>query len=515
MPQVRKKATPDDTLVLYAELTPAEVRAMQRRQKKGELKRIATGVLTCLPEDSWPSLIARERIRVLAALYPNAVIGPRSAFLGGAPIEGVIYLTYTYAKRVTLPGLTVQLLDGPESAPGDMPMMGRPLFFPSGARVLLENLTASRGKVPKSVGRAAVEQRLIEICEARGEEQLGTLRDSARTLAPTLKLEREFAVLDALIGGILGTRDSEMSTVTGKAMVAKIPYDANRLALFENLAQQLRSITLTQPPAVAKTEQARTNFAFLESYFSNFIEGTEFEIGEAKGFVLEGKPITERPKDSHDILGVFRQALNQGWANQTLSSGLPVLTQLKERHADQMKERPEVGPGEFKATRNRAGNTEFVAPRLVRGTLTEGSQLLPTVPPGIARALFAMFLVSEVHPFSDGNGRLARLVMNAELSVVGSCRIIIPTLFREEYLDCLRVLTRESNPIPFLDAMQKIHTWTSAFDYEDIDKVIAEMKASHAFEKSLTRFKLLTPSAATKLQATSADQGQAENKTST
>src|SRR4051812_3162043 len=126
-----------------------------------------------------------------------------------------------------------------------------------------------------------------------------------------------------------------------------------------------------------------------------------------------------------------------------------------------MKERPGVGPGAFKTVANRAGNTEFVAPRLVRGTLVEGSKLLPTVPPGIARALLAMFLVSEVHPFNEGNGRLARLIMDAELSVAGSCRIIIPTLFREEYLDCLRILTREGNPTPFLDAMQKAHKWTA------------------------------------------------------
>ncbi len=108
----------------------------------------------------------------------------------------------------------------------------------------------------------------------------------------------------------------------------------------------------------------------------------------------------------------------------------------------------------------------------------------------------AMFLVSEVHPFTDGNGRLARLVMNAELSVVDSCRIIVPTLFREEYLDCLRVLTRDGNPKPFLDAMQWIHKWTASFDYEDLDKAIAEMKACNAFEKSRTLHKLSFPSKA-------------------
>ena len=158
-----------------------------------------------------------------------------------------------------------------------------------------------------------------------------------------------------------------------------------------------------------------------------------------------------------------------------------------------MKERPEIGPGEFKALANRAGNAEFVVPHLVRGTLVEGSKLLSTVPAGTARAVMAMFLVSEVHPFTDGNGRLARLVMNAELSVVNSCRIIVPTLFREEYLDCLRVLTRAGEPKPFLDAMQKIHAWTAAFDYEDLDTVIAVLESCHAFEKSRTQFKLITP----------------------
>jgi hypothetical protein len=104
-----------------------------------------------------------------------------------------------------------------------------------------------------------------------------------------------------------------------------------------------------------------------------------------------------------------------------------------------------------------------------------------------------MFLVSEVHPFTDGNGRVARLVMNAELSVVNSCRIIVPTLFREEYLDCLRVLTRDGDPRPFVEAMQKIHEWTAAFDYEDLDKVIADMTVCNAFEKSRVQHKLLTP----------------------
>ena len=489
-----KKATSlADELLLYAELSSAQIRAVQRRLKAGELYQIAPGVVSSLPEPDWPALIARERIRVLAALLPGAVYGYRTAFEGGLPVDGVVFLSYTYPRTIELPGLKVVTFKGTGPQPGDMPMQGKHLYFPSEARMLLENLLPSRGALRKSVGRDAVETRLLSICDSRGEERLAQLREAARELAHELGLDREFKVLDGLVGSILGTRPSALTTPSGKARTARLPYDPDRLALFEQLAAALRSTPLVQPAEVAHSARARAHFAFLESYFSNFIEGTEFEVAEARAFVLEGAPIEGRPKDSHDILGVFHQATFPAWRNQVLATGEPVLVQLQARHADQMAARPEINPGEFKVKSNRAGNTEFVNPRFVRGTLVEGSQVLASLPAGTARALMAMFLVSEVHPFNDGNGRLARLVMNAELSVVNACRIIIPTLYRDEYMDCLRVLTREGNPRPFIRAMQKIQAWSAAFNYDDLDAVIEQMKACNAFERSLEQFKLRMP----------------------
>lgn len=70
---------------------------------------------------------------------------------------------------------------------------------------------------------------------------------------------------------------------------------------------------------------------------------------------------------------------------------------------------------------------------------------------------------------------------------------LVPTLFREQYLDCLRVLSRDGDPAPFLKAMQHIHDWTSRFDYQDLDGVIAKMAQCNAFERSLVQFKLLMP----------------------
>lgn len=490
-----KKATPllDASLLLYAELTDAQIRAVQRRLKAGELRLVVKGFASALPESEWPGLVARNRIRVLAAFFPQTVMAARTAFDGGNPFQNTVYLSGTYRRTTQFPGLEVQVWKGAPPQPGDQPMMGRDVYFPTEERLLLENLSPSRGPEPRTVGSSQVETRLLAICASRGEGSLAALRERARALAPVLGLGPEFNILDSLVGSILNSRPSVLTTRQGMALAAGVPYDTGRLALLESLAAHLRSSPLPMPSTVTTTVEARRNFAFLESYFSNFIEGTEFDVQEARGFVLDGKPIEHRPKDSHDIIGVFDQALSPTWSTLTMAAGEPVLEQLRARHRHQMERRPEVNPGEFKLKVNRAGNTEFVLPDMVRGTLIEGSKLSTSVPAGTARAMFAMFLISEVHPFDDGNGRLARLVMNAELSAVNGCRIIVPTLFREQYLDCLRVLTREGNPVPFLKAMQHIHEWTSRFDYQDLDEVIAKMAQCHAFERSLTQFKLLTP----------------------
>ncbi len=64
---------------------------------------------------------------------------------------------------------------------------------------------------------------------------------------------------------------------------------------------------------------------------------------------------------------------------------------------------------------NKAGDTVFVLPEHVRGTLTQAFLIYQGLPPGFSRAIFLQFLVAECHPFDDGNGRLARIMMNAEL----------------------------------------------------------------------------------------------------
>lgn len=474
-------------VIFTSNLSQAESRAVLRAAEAGELFKIREGIYTPYGEAEWPAVIARNRNDLLANLFPGGVIGWRNFFLGGSPENGVIYLTYSNSRSVDLPALKVVLVSGAAAQAGDMPWKDGKLHFAGEARGYLENLATTRGVPRRSVGRDTVRQKLQTLLEQQGEGKLNNLRDQARELAPVLKLDRELVRLNELITELLSTHPAAT-----KKGVHGIPFDQARLTLFEKFAAYLRANGVPHVLSVADQGATLTHFAFLESYFSNYIEGTKFIIEEAISIGIEGKVPPARPKDAHDILGVMAAAANPLMRAAPLPAGTGSVTFTKALHATVMKDRSEVRPGHFKNVNNQAGNTIFVHKDLVHGTLVAASQIFESVPEGMARALLVMFILAEVHPFDDGNGRIARLVMNAELSRTGACRIIIPTLMREEYLDCLRALTRNGDPAPFVKFMVRMQAWTATLPYANLDELVREVKASNALEESRAQYRLLT-----------------------
>lgn len=114
-----------------------------------------------------------------------------------------------------------------------------------------------------------------------------------------------------------------------------------------------------------------------------------------------------------------------------------------------------------------------------------------SVPEGLPRAIYDAFLISEVHPFEDGNGRLSRLVMNAELSRMGLGRIIIATLYHPQHVDCARALTRHNEPAGFVKSLARMARWSSQFDYTELDALIATLRKTNALEESPAQLRLL------------------------
>jgi len=95
-----------------------------------------------------------------------------------------------------------------------------------------------------------------------------------------------------------------------------------------------------------------------------------------------------------------------------------------------------------------------------------------------------MFLVCEVHPFLDGNGRIARIMMNSELAAVDECRILIPTVYRDDYMLTLRRLTRQSDPEPYIRMLLRAQKFTASIDFSDYDMALRALKKANAFLRS-------------------------------
>ena len=160
------------------------------------------------------------------------------------------------------------------------------------------------------------------------------------------------------------------------------------------------------------------------------------------------------------------------------------LALLRQRHASLLAARPEHNPGRLKDKVNRAGQTVFVLPELVRGTLQKAFELYQGLTAAFARAAFMMFIVSEVHPFLDGNGRIARIMMNAELSAANEVRIIIPTVYREDYLGALRLLSREGETDAYVRMLERAHAFSAWLDFDSYAGALAQLEQSHAFHES-------------------------------
>jgi hypothetical protein len=343
----------------------------------------------------------------------------------------------------------------------------------------------SRGAKGKCVPRSDVEELLEKICRLHGEAELNRLRDEAREIAKALGMTAEFTTLNQLFSAILGSGDAKsLEAAASRARAARTPFDPDRIELLTKLAGALNAEVLPRIAEPPLSTDAWRHRAFFEAYFSNYIEGTEFEVEEARGIVFQQKIPEARPKDAHDIVGTFQLIEDHDESRRVAESYEGFIELLQRRHSVLMSARPEEGPGQFKERPNRAGSTHFVAPDLVRGTLHQGFELSRSLSEGFARALYFMFLVAEVHPFKDGNGRIARIFLNAELTHADLCRVFIPTVLRDDYVLALKGLSHNARTEPCLRIITKAQEFTASVGYADFDACVRELESRNAFRES-------------------------------
>ena len=471
--------------------------AVSRELKLGQLRKLASRLYTRNLIEAPEQIVQRNLWPLVAAYLPGALIADRTALENRPAADGSVFLIADHKRDIALPGVTLRPRKGPPALDNDRTFIGS-LRLASPARAYLENMRPSRARegVARTFSRREMEEWLDELLRRSGDSAMLRLRDEAREVSDVLGMADEFQRLNTLIGTLLGTRKAQMESPVGIARAAGLPYDPHRLDLFQRLFAELAG-------SAPVTRLARSTdgvaLPFFEAYFSNFIEGTEFAVDEAADIVFGGHIPKARPEDAHDVLGTWKLVSDVQEMSRVPRSFDELTAILKSRHARIMEGRPDKGPGRFKADPNRAGSTLFVAPELVEGTLVKGFEIYRGLASPLHRAIFMMFLIAEVHPFADGNGRAARIMMNAELVAAGESRIMVPTVYRNNYLMALKALSQNGIAGALVRTMDFAQRFTAAVDFADLDRARVILDRTNAFadpnEADSAGIRLLLPTA--------------------
>ena len=466
---------------------------LTRAVREGRIRRLAPSIYTADLVSAPEEVVAENRWPIVGRLLPGAVIADRSAAEDGRIVSGRLFVVSNLPRKsVRLPGLEIRVRSGgPVEAPvPDLPWPDG-LRMSSPARTLLDNLAESRsrgGRAARTLTLAELEDWLARKALAWGPHRLERLRHDAVSLAEAIGAERELPAVERLFDQVSGRSPPRPQAGPLLAALSRgRAWDERRVRMFDRAAQHLAELDPNVLPAWLPPPEPPGELPFYESYFSNYIEGTEFTIDEARQIVAAQQPPPARPADGHDILGTYRCVSDPIGRCATSDDPDELVGYLIDRHKTILGGRPDQEPGCWKTDANRVGAYDFVARDLVEGTLRKGLALVAGLPDGIARALYVMFVVCEVHPFRDGNGRVARVMMNAELSVVGASRIVIPSVYRDEYLGGLRRASLGEGDLgALIRVMAHAWRWTAAMPWSDRAAAEGQLEATNALHDPIT-----------------------------
>ena len=207
--------------------------------------------------------------------------------------------------------------------------------------------------------------------------------------------------------------------------------------LLESIAGKKREIDTNRPlnPSIARKLQEQ--LALEWTYNSNAIEGNTLSLHETEvvlkqGITIAGKSVNEHLEaiNHKDGIEFIRKVSNQ---KEEMSE-----TVIRECHRIILKGIDDLEAGAYRRTNVRIIGARLIPPQAIK-VKTHMDELLTwyyenkyTLPPAILAAKYHYRFVC-IHPFIDGNGRVARLLMNLLLMANGYPPAVILKVDRKRY----------------------------------------------------------------------------------
>lgn len=128
-----------------------------------------------------------------------------------------------------------------------------------------------------------------------------------------------------------------------------------------------------RPVAMIGPLEAWAWLSFFESYFSNFIEGTEFGIEEVRRIAADGEVPADRPADARDLAATNQLTSDPVDQFRTHRSGDQLVENLADRHRVLMAVRTIKRPWEIRVKPNYQVVANSCSPNWSKGLLPEDS----------------------------------------------------------------------------------------------------------------------------------------------
>lgn len=214
-----------------------------------------------------------------------------------------------------------------------------------------------------------------------------------------------------------------------------------------------------KPLADAIVKNLHEDLVLKWTYHSNAIEGNTLTLKETK-VALEGITVGGKTIREHFEVINHREAIY--YVEELVLKNEPLSEwQIKSIHQLILKNIDDKNAGSYRKHNVIISGADHVPPdalqlkaemgRFITWYETEGLTLHP-----VERAARVHVDFVKVHPFVDGNGRTARLLMNLELMKSGFPSVVLPVEKRLAYYEALDTAHVKQNYVPFLEIVADV-----------------------------------------------------------
>ena len=194
------------------------------------------------------------------------------------------------------------------------------------------------------------------------------------------------------------------------------------------------------------------------TYSSNALEGNTLDLAETKVVLEDGLTISGKPmKDHLEAMGhanAFNKLIELVKTNTITEENIKELHKLFYNKIDA----DQAGKYRTKSIIVTGSDVDFPKSEELESKMSEFVNKIPQMkkdmhPIEFAAMLHAIFV--NIHPFIDGNGRVARLLLNLALLQAGYNITIIPPVVRADYIRALQD-SNHNNFEPFINFISEM-----------------------------------------------------------